>query len=88
MAHGERAQRNSSRGKEYWASRLHRYGEQPGRETKLLTHRHERRVGDRETQQLAVEAENEALFSELGGEPLALRYLIEDPWDDVFYPYP
>lgn len=67
MAHGERAQQNGSRGKEYWASRLHRYGEQPGRATKVLTHRHERRAGDRETKQLAEEAETESLFSELGG---------------------
>lgn len=30
-------------GKEYWKSRLHRHGESPGRETKTLTHRKERR---------------------------------------------
>ena len=32
-------------GYEYWASRLHRHGEQPGRATKVATHRKERRVG-------------------------------------------
>lgn len=33
---------------EYWSSRLHRYGESPGRRTKTMTHRLERRrpVGD------------------------------------------
>ena len=30
-------------GKEYWKSRLHRYGEVLGRYTKILTHRKERR---------------------------------------------
>ena len=30
-------------GYEYWASRLHRHGEAPGRYTKTLTHRYERR---------------------------------------------
>lgn len=32
-------------GAEYWQSRLHRHGEIPGRETKTLTHRKERREG-------------------------------------------
>ena len=32
-------------GKEYWKSRLHRFGEITGRYTKLLTHRKERREG-------------------------------------------
>ncbi len=41
MAHGERAQRSN---KEYWKSRLHRYGEIIGKYTKILTHRKERRV--------------------------------------------
>jgi hypothetical protein len=45
MAHGENAEKWGKRGKEYWKSRLHRYGEVPGRITKLLTHRKERRVG-------------------------------------------
>jgi hypothetical protein len=30
-------------GKEYWASRLHRHGEELGKETKILTHQKERR---------------------------------------------
>ena len=30
-------------GHEYWKSRYHRYGEVPGRITKVLTHRKERR---------------------------------------------
>jgi len=30
-------------GSEYWKSRLHRHGESPGRVTKDLTHRKERR---------------------------------------------
>ena len=30
-------------GYEYWKSRLHRYGEEPGRYTKYLTHKKERR---------------------------------------------
>ena len=30
-------------GKEYWKSRLHKHGEEPGRITKVLTHRKERR---------------------------------------------
>lgn len=34
-------------GKEYWKSRLHQQGETPGRVTKTLTHRKERRAGKR-----------------------------------------
>ncbi len=34
-------------GKEYWQSRLHCHGEQPGRYTKTRTHRKERREGKR-----------------------------------------
>ncbi len=34
-------------GKEYWKSRLYRHGEAPGRYTKTLTHRKERREGKR-----------------------------------------
>lgn len=84
MAHGERAQRNGSRGKEYWASRLHRYGEQPGRLTKMLTHRHERRIGNREAKQLIVEAEEERLDNGI----IRLEHLIADSWDDLLHPYP
>ena len=43
MAHGERSAMQSNSRKEYWKSRLHRYGEVIGRYTKLLTHRKERR---------------------------------------------
>ena len=32
-------------GREYWKSRLHRHGEEPGRITKTLTHKKERRQG-------------------------------------------
>lgn len=32
-------------GFEYWKSRLHKHGETPGRITKRLTHRKERREG-------------------------------------------
>jgi hypothetical protein len=35
-------------GHEYWKSRLHRHGETPGRITKRLTHRFERRQGKNE----------------------------------------
>lgn len=34
-------------GFEYWKSRLHRWGEVPGKITKKLTHRKERREGKR-----------------------------------------
>ena len=34
-------------GKEYWKSRLHRYGEALGRYTKMLTHKKERRESKR-----------------------------------------
>lgn len=43
MAHGKNAERHGSAGKEYWKSRLHRWGEAPGRVTKDLTHKKERR---------------------------------------------
>lgn len=68
MAHGENAQKNGSRGKEYWKSRLHRWGEKPGRDTKTLTHRHERQIGKRITTEMVSEAEEDALFSEIGPE--------------------
>jgi len=45
MAHGENAEKWGKRGKEYWKSRLHRYGEVLGRYTKIRTHRKERREG-------------------------------------------
>ena len=34
-------------GKEFWKSRLHTHGEIPGRGTKILTHRKERRKAER-----------------------------------------
>ena len=43
MAHGERAEMIGNGNKEYWKSRLHRYGEIMGAFTKRLTHRKERR---------------------------------------------
>jgi hypothetical protein len=43
MAHGKNAEMNGHTGKEYWASRLHRWGETMGRYTKRLTHKKERR---------------------------------------------
>jgi len=43
MAHGERAEKNGHSGTDYWKSRLHRWGEIPGRFTKHLTHKKERR---------------------------------------------
>ena len=42
MAHGENARAQCS-GREYWKSRLHRHGEIPGRLTKKLTAKKERR---------------------------------------------
>ena len=47
--HKARAERRGA-GKEYWASRLHTDGEEPGRYTKLLTHRLERRRASMEIQ--------------------------------------
>lgn len=54
MAHGENAQ-NRKAGREYWKSRLHRYGEALGRWTKRLTHRKERRA----SKAIAREAEHD-----------------------------
>ena len=47
MAHGKRAEMIGHVGKEYWKSRLHRWGEPVGKDTKKLTHRKERRVNKR-----------------------------------------
>ena len=47
MAHGENAERIGHGGKEYWKSRLHKYGEVLGRYTKKLTHKKERRDNKR-----------------------------------------
>jgi len=43
MAHGKNAEQASRSHKEYWKSRLHRWGETMGRYTKHLTHKKERR---------------------------------------------
>ena len=47
--HGKRAEQagHKRRSKEYWKSRLHRYGEVVGRFTKKLTHKKERRLNAR-----------------------------------------
>ncbi|HUV63533.1 MAG TPA: hypothetical protein VMW24_06510 [Sedimentisphaerales bacterium] len=52
--HKQRAERRGA-GKEYWASRLQRGGEESGRYTKLLTHRLERRRASMEIQGLLAE---------------------------------
>lgn len=44
MARGKNAERRGHAGKEYWKSRLHCHGEEPGRYTKQWTHRKERRA--------------------------------------------
>lgn len=44
MAHGQNAGR---RDREYWKSRLHKYGEIVGKYTKYLTHKKERREGNK-----------------------------------------
>ena len=41
---------NKESGKEYWKSRLHRHGETTGKVTKILTHRKERRVAKKDSQ--------------------------------------
>ena len=52
MAHGKRAETIGHVGKEYWKSRLYRWGEIMGRYTKTLTHKKERR----ENKKIAREA--------------------------------
>ena len=42
----------------------------------------------RKTRHMVAEAEENALFAEIGPETRTLRDLICDPWDDVFFPYP
>lgn len=42
--YGERAEKRGHTGKEYWKSRLAPGGEAPGRITKTLTHKKERRA--------------------------------------------
>ena len=46
--HGENAQKHGHPGREYWKSRLHPHGEVPGKFTKIMTHRKERRQGKAE----------------------------------------
>lgn len=43
MARGKNAERDGHAGKEYWKSRLHYQGEDPGRYTKRRTAKRERR---------------------------------------------
>ena len=45
--HGENAEKAGNMGKEYWKSRLHSQGEIPGRFTKDLTHKKERKQNKR-----------------------------------------
>lgn len=42
--HGENAKQKGHTGKEYWKSRLHKFGEIIGWYTKKLTHKKERRI--------------------------------------------
>ena len=44
MAHGKNAEQIGHQSKEYWKSRLYRWGEIRGKLTKILTHRKERRI--------------------------------------------
>jgi hypothetical protein len=45
--HGKNAEKAGKMGKEYWKSRLHPQGEIPGRFTKDLTHKKERKQNKR-----------------------------------------
>lgn len=58
MAHGENAEKNGHQGKEYWKSRLHKYGEVPGRYTKKLTHKKERKENKKIIKEIIKEEEN------------------------------
>lgn len=49
--HGKRAEQVGHQGKEYWKSRLHKYGEVRGRYTKKLTHKKERRINKKYAKQ-------------------------------------
>lgn len=44
MSRTNRDYKNDGREKEYWKSRLHKHGEVPGKFTKKLTHKKERRT--------------------------------------------
>lgn len=56
--HGENAEKAGKMGKEYWKSRLHRYGEIPGRFTKDLTHKKERKQNKRVARYAIKEVED------------------------------
>ena len=59
MAHGKNAEQNGRAGKEYWKSRLHRWGEQMGRYTKYLTHKKERRANKKIARDALSKGESE-----------------------------
>lgn len=52
---GRTYRHDSGLDREYWKSRLHRHGEQPGRYTKTQTHRKERRDSYDEVEDLQEE---------------------------------
>ena len=73
--HGINAELHGHPGKEYWKSRLHPQGEEPGRFTKKLTHKKERR----ETKQLLHILKQE--IDILGGSNLEYQFANnEDAW--------
>lgn len=47
-------------GKAFWKSRLHRHGEQPGKFTKIRTHRKERQLG-KSIERIEIQAANDEL---------------------------
>jgi hypothetical protein len=51
MAHGQNAEKKGHAGKEYWKSRLHSHGETPGKVTKKMTHKKERRKNKSEVEE-------------------------------------
>lgn len=44
-------------GYEHWRSRLHRHGDQAGKEIKVITHQRERAIAKRELDKLIAETE-------------------------------
>lgn len=68
-------------GFEYWASRLHSGGEEPGRWTKTQTHRKERRDA-REQIEAEVLAEADSIAADLAEADAFLDeiYIDEDDW--------
>lgn len=63
-------------GYEYWASRLHRHGETPGRYTKVATHKKERRVARHQLYR-------DQIRCELPAEPYGAQFL-HDPDPETF----